>query len=158
MKAAKIRKASPKDAEGIKKLVDKFRFRKSGDGELIPLSSSDISHLIDSGSFYVAKAGETVVACGSVVEYDGVAELRSLAVDDYYQRKGLGTTIIGECIEEAKKRGHKAMYTLTQKQNYALFEKAGFARAEKPSEKLKKDCQQCPIYEKCNETALVIQL
>ncbi len=155
---AATRKASPEDAEGIKKLVDKFQFRENGDGELIHLSSSDISHLITSSSFYVVETGGNVVACGSVVEYDGIAELRSLAVDYSHQRNGLGTAIIGKCIEEAKTRGHKMMYTLTQPQNIALFEKAGFKMTETPPEKLSRDCEICPIYGSCNESALAIKL
>ena len=62
------------------------------------------------------------------------------------------------CVREAKQRGYSALYTLTQPQNFALFQKAGFEKADVPLEKRSKDCENCKIYYSCNETAFMKRL
>lgn len=160
--AAVVRKAAASDSHGIAKLVNTFAFKKSdGSGQLIPLTKENILSLISKGSFYVAEQEGQVVACCSVVEYDGIAELRSLAVSQEYQKKGLGTALIQMCVQEAKQRGHSALYTLTQQQNFGLFERAGFKKSDtKPTEKLSRDCETCELYksESCNETVFKKEL
>lgn len=157
--AAVVRKAVASDSQDIAKLVNAFTFRSDGSGQLKPLTKEDISSLISKGLFYVAEQEGQVVACGSVVEYEGIAELRSLAVSQQHQGKGLGTALIQMCVQEAKQRGYSALYTLTQPHNFGLFERVGFKKlGAKPPEKLLKDCKDCKIYDSCNETAFVKKL
>lgn len=158
--AAVVRKAVDSDSRGIAQLVNIFAFKKSdGSGQLKPLAIADISSLISKGLFYVAEQEGQVVACGSVVEYDGMAELRSLAVSQQHQGKGLGAALIQMCAQEAKQRGHSTLYTLTQHQNFGLFERAGFKKSDaKPPEKLSQDCETCEIYNSCNETVFKKEL
>lgn len=158
--AAVVRKAAAPDSQGIAQLVNAFAFKESDrSGQLIPLTDDDILSLINKGLFYVAELEGQVVACSSVVEYEGIAELRSLAVSQQHQGKGLGTTLIQMCVQEAEQRGYSALYTLTQPQNFALFERAGFKKSDtKPPEKLLKDCEGCKIYGSCNETVFIKKL
>lgn len=155
-----VRKAVASDCGGIAELVNAFRFRSDGSGQLIPLTEEDISGLVSNGLFFIAGQNGNVIACGSVVEYEGgeMAELRSLAVRQDYQRNGLGSAIIQKCVQEARARGHGVLYTLTQPQNFALFQRAGFEKAGTPLEKHSRDCAYCPIYDSCNETAFMKRL
>lgn len=158
--AAVVRKAAAPDSQGIAQLVNTFTFKKSdGSGQLKPLAIADISSLISKGLFYVAEQEGQVVACSSVVEYDGIAELRSLAVSQEHQKKGLGTALVQMCVQEAEQRGHSTLYTLTQQQNFGLFERAGFKKSDTtPPEKLSRDCKTCEIYDSCNETVFKKEL
>lgn len=152
---AVVRKAVASDSQGIAELVNAFTFRSDGSGQLIPLTTDDIFGSINKGLFYVAGQEGKVLACGSVVEYGGMAELRSLAVSRQHQGNGFGTALIQTCVREAKQRGYSALYTLTQQQNFALFENQGFEKSDIPPEKLSKDCAKCPAYDSCNETAFM---
>ncbi len=158
MQAVAVRKAVASDSDGIAELVNAFIFRSDGSGQLIPITGKSVSCLISEGLFFVAGHKENVLACGSVVEYDGIAELRSLAVRQDYQGNGLGSAIIQMCVQEAKTRGHERVYTLTQPQNFALFQRAGFEKADIPLEKHSRDCANCLIYDLCNETAFMKKL
>ena len=157
--APKIRKAVEADAAGIHQVIEQYRFESDGSGQLIPVDPSEIVNLIRTGAFYVAAMKGKIVGCSSIVEYEGLAELRSWAVLAKYQRQNLGTELANVAIEEAKARGHTQVYTLTQEVNFKLVEKLGFDSTERPPEKLARDCTQCPRYNKnCNETAFVMKL
>ena len=154
--APAVRKAHVEDARGIHDVIKKYQFRSDKTGQLIPLNISEITALIATGTFYVAEADKKVVGCSSLVEYDGLAELRSWAVLPGYQGRSFGTELALAVIEEAKARGHAQIHTLTQRQNFSLIEKLGFVKTERPVEKLLKDCAYCPLYNNgCNETAFV---
>ena len=150
-----VRKAHVEDAGGIHDVIKRYQFRSDKTGQLIPLNISEITALIATGTFYVAEADKKVVGCSSLVEYDGLAELRSWAVLPGYQGKNIGTELALAVIDEARARGHAQIHTLTQRQNFSLVGKLGFVKTERPVEKLLKDCAHCLIYDSCNEIAFV---
>ena len=154
-----IAKATEADAEGIKQIIDSYAFKEDGSGQLIPLTLAQIKQAIKHGWFYTAKAGEAVIGCGSVAEYNGIAEFRSWAVREEYHEQGIGEKLAEACIEQAKNNGHKTLHALTQEQNASRLLKLGFysngpGKKNSPPEKLAKDCAKCPIYDRCNETAM----
>ena|SRR3989338_6674093 len=154
-----IRKAVDSDAALIAMLVRKYTFKKDGSGFLLSLNTDSVKRLVGSGNFFVAYAGRHLSGCASIVEYDGIAELRSLAVNAKYQSHGIGSMLIEECKKEASERGHKRLYALVNRRAYKIFQKHGFADARTPPEKLAKDCISCPLYNgKCNEKAIVASL
>ena len=152
-----VRKAHVEDAGGIHDVIKRYQFRSDKTGQLIPLDLPEITARVAAGTFYVAEADKKVVGCSSLVEYDGLAELRSWAVLPGYQGKNIGTELALAVIEEAKARGHAQIHTLTQPKNFSLVkEKLEFVKTETPVEKLLKDCAHCPLYNNgCNETAFV---
>ena len=150
-----VRKAHVEDAGSIHDVIERYQFRSDKTGQLIPLNISEITALIATGTFYVAEADKKVVGCSSLIEYDGLAELRSWAVLPGYQGRNIGAELALAVIDEAKARGHAQIHTLTQTQNFSLVAKLGFVKTERPVEKLLKDCASCPIYDSCNETAFV---
>lgn len=157
-----IEKARPEDVRPIFELIDQFRFRAGNTGYLLPTDKPRISGLIRQGNFLVARpnSGEGPLAgCTSLVEYEGIVELRSLAVLEKYQHKGIGEMLINLSKQEARKKGYNQIYALANHNAESLFRKAGFYEAKVPEQKLEKDCKYCLKYNKsCNERTLVALL
>lgn len=138
-------------------MIEKCKFQGDGSGYLLPVDKKEIEELVVDGEFNVADV-DKVVGCGSVVEYNGIAELRSLVVDEPYKRRGLGTELIEECKKDAFMKGYDKLYSMVQESAYNIFRKTGFRKTKDPSEKLMKDCIKCPQYEKgCKEFGMVYE-
>lgn len=97
-----------------------------------------------------------VVACGSIhVLWEDIAEIRSLAVNEDYQHRGLGSEIVQYLIEEARKIRIDKVFAFTLEEEF--FKKLGFKlKSEEglPS-KVWDECVHCPKYFQCDETGLI---
>lgn len=166
-----VRKAVIPDYYGIEKLVDSQRFRRVNGGKqgvLIPLSPKEISEIILDGAFYVADAAgpfedhqeayrvpRNIVACGGFIEYDGMAEVRSVVTDPQYRGNGLQSLILQAVLEAAKQKGHGKVYTLSSPDAVPFFKRYGFEDSDIPFAKHSRDCYTCPVFEYCDEIGLV---
>jgi N-acetylglutamate synthase-like GNAT family acetyltransferase len=153
-----IRRAQAPDAAAIHRLATGYEFKSDGTGQLIGMTLEAVERAVTEGRFFVAEAGGKVIGCVQLAEYDGIAELRTLAVQPEFHGQGAGRALIERCKQAAGERGHKVLYTLTQRQAFGVFERSGFVKTERPSEKLLKDCRICPIRQMCNETAFVARI
>jgi len=99
--------------------------------------------------------GEIVGCVGLAILWADLAEVRSLAVDDRYRGRGIGTQLVQWCLEEARKLRIRKIMSLTYEQHF--FEKLGFEVVEKETLPLKvwSDCVKCPKNENCDEIAMV---
>ncbi len=107
----------------------------------------------------VAVWGDTVKACGSLVRYTPeLSEVRSLAVSEKAKRNGLGLAIAQALIDEARSRGVHTLFALTRATSF--FQKLGFevSLTERFPEKVWRDCRMCPIQDRCDEVAVVMNL
>ena len=161
-KAVRIQKAGPEDIGPITRLIELYRFRSSGgqaEGFLLPVKEAEVRELVSEGRFFVAHVEGEFAGCVSLMEYDGIAELRSLAVEERFQRRGIASGLIKRCQNEAQARGYDTLHTLTQTYAAGAFEGAGFARATVPIPKLEKDCAICPLHNNgCVEVPMTVQL
>jgi amino-acid N-acetyltransferase len=85
-----------------------------------------------------------------------LGEIRSLAVNPKYQKRGIGKTIVQNLLNEAKDLGLKEVLVLTYKKDF--FAKMGFVEIEKeaiPDKKIWADCIKCKFFPNCNEIALI---
>jgi amino-acid N-acetyltransferase len=88
-----------------------------------------------------------------------LGEIRSLAVSEKYQNKGIGKLIVKELLKEAKELKLKEVLVLTYKKEF--FEKLGFSEIQKeeiPDKKIWADCIKCKFFPNCNEIALITHL
>ncbi len=148
-----VRRAGPQDVPGISALVASYAKR----GDLLPRSSEEIASSLD--DWVVAVQGDAVRACGSLVHYTPtLSEIRSLAVAEGAKRNGLGMAIGRALIEEARGRGVPKLFALTRATGF--FQKLGFELSleERFPEKVWRDCRLCPIQDRCDEVAVVINL
>ncbi len=146
-----IARASIADAAAICDLVNAFAAK----GEMLPRTMSEVyQNLRD---FYVVRdANGTVVACGALhILWEDLAEIKSLAVREDQQGRGLGARIVQACMEEARELGLTTVFALTYRPGF--FEKAGFTQADVMTlpRKVWGECYRCPKFPGCNEIAMV---
>lgn len=102
--------------------------------------------------------GEIRGVCALRIVWEDLAEIRSLAVQDRYQRRGIGTKLLKHCLKEAKGLGIQRVFALTYQPEF--FKKAGFREIEKAKlpQKIWGDCMKCPKFPECNEHAVILDL
>lgn len=147
--APKFEKARIDDATQIHQLANHF----AEQGKMLPRALSEVYENIR--DFYVARDGNSVIACASLhVYWSDLAEIRGVAVSDSYQGKGLGRVLVNACLEEAKSLGIPRVFCLTYKP--AFFERLGFRQVDKLElpRKVWSECYRCPKFPNCDEIAL----
>ncbi len=150
---SQIEKATIKDAAQIHKLVNYFAEKD----QMLPRPLSEIYENIR--DYFVIRDGQQVVACGALhINWVDLAEIKSLAITEAWQKKGLGDLLVAACIKEARELNIPTIFCLTFKP--AFFEKCGFApidKAELPH-KVWGECYRCPLFPNCDEKALILHL
>lgn len=148
-----VRLATPTDVPGIVLLVNEFARR----GDLLPRSPQAIAQGI--GNWFIAEIDGVIVGCVSLLRYtSGLVEVRSLAVSDSVQGQGIGKKLVQALIAEARQRQIPTLFALTRAVPFFLA--CGFTLTDKSHfpEKVWHDCQQCPLVNNCDETAVVLSL
>ena len=100
-----------------------------------------------------------MVACVALeLVWHNLAEIKSLAVDERFQRCGLGARLVQTKLDEAGGLGVARVFALTRER--AFFEKLRFRCVAKESlpHKVWTDCIHCPLQADCDEMALLIDL
>ncbi len=150
----KLRKALMSDVRPIHSLLNFFADQR----ELLPRSLSEVYENLQ--QFFVVTKDEKVVGCCALyVTWEGLAEVKALAVAPEYQGRGLGKWLLETIVEEARKLGVSTLFTLTIREG--LFKKFGFKKAKKSvlPHKVWTECVRCPYFpESCIETSLVLHL
>jgi amino-acid N-acetyltransferase len=150
-----IRKARIGDVKKIHKILSAY----TSEGTVLPRSLSELYDQLR--DFFVAAEpgdGPIVGTCAMHICWDDIAEIRSLAVVDGYQRAGTGAALVKACIEEALQLDVDRIFVLT----YAVkfFRKFGFKKVDKAvlPHKVWSDCIKCVKFPDCDEEALILKL
>jgi amino-acid N-acetyltransferase len=148
-----IRKAKLYDIKEIQRFLKVYAPR----GGILPRSLSELyDHLRD---FFVFVRDRRVVGiCALHICWEDLAEIRSLAVEEKDQNKGIGTKLVAACLKESKSLGVKRVFALTYQVEF--FERLGFKKVDKTAlpHKIWTDCLKCVKFPDCDETALVREL
>lgn len=108
-----IRQATAKDRPAIRRLIRMYP------GRLMQ------NHLPETRAFFVATLGDEVIGCCALPVYSmRLAEIRSLAVDPRYKRKGVAERLIRRCTAEARSLGIFQVLSITSE--VRLFARVGF--------------------------------
>ena len=93
--------------------------------------------------------------CALHICWENLAEIRSLAVAEQHQGKGIGRQLVHSCLDEARSLEIGQVFTLTYQASF--FKKLGFMDIEKNDlpHKIWSDCLQCPKFPDCDEEALI---
>ncbi len=149
-----IEKARIADAPAILALVNHF----AGSQLMLPRSLNDVYETLR--DFFVCRdESEGIVGCAALhVSWRGLGEIRSLAVAETAQRRGIGTALVRSCLDEARTLRMSRLFVLTYVP--AFFERMGFRpyAKEKLPHKIWADCLNCPRFPDCDEAALVLDL
>ncbi len=149
----KLEKARIKDVAQMHQLINYFADK----GEMLARPLSELYENIR--DYFVVRQGERVIACAAIhVSWSDLAEIKSLAVAEDSQRKGIGDRLIEVCLKEVKELGIPTVFCLTYKP--ALFEKLGFSQVDKMElpRKVWTECYRCPKFPDCDEVALTYHL
>ena len=149
----RIRKAKISDLKQVHKLINNFARRE----QMIPRSLNEIYETLR--DFVVCEDyGDICGVCALHIMWEDLAEIRSLAVDKKYQKKGIGKTLVKQCLKEAKALGIRKIFALTYQP--AFFKKIGFLDIDKSSlpQKICGDCLRCHKFPECDEQAVIINL
>ena len=101
-------------------------------------------------------AGDRLTGCAAVeLVWIDLAEMKSLAVDNGHQGRGIGTQLVRSSIDEARRLGVYRLFALTREE--AFFQKLGFVVVPKETlpHKVWTDCVRCPLQDNCDETAMI---
>ena len=148
-----IEKAKIKDAAQMHKLINYFAERDL----MLPRPLSEIYENIR--DYYVVRKHGRIIACGALhVNWEDLAEIKSVAVSKKYQRQGIGSDLIECCVNEAIGLGIPTVFCLSYSPEF--FEKCGFARVEKAElpQKVWGECFRCAKFPNCDEVALICHL
>jgi len=106
--------------------------------------------------FAVCEQDQQVVGCAALtIIWADLAELRSLAVQEGFEGRGIGQQLVQWSIDEARRLHIRKIMALTYERQF--FERLGFQVVEKDTLPLKvwSDCVRCPKREGCDEIAMV---
>lgn len=156
-----LRKAKTDDVHSIHGILSHY----AKQGLLLPRALSELyDHLrdyvvleeaADEGGVGVLPASRIVGVCGLGVCWEDLAEVRSLAVKEETQGRGLGSRLVEACLEEARELGLKRVFTLTYVPGF--FGRLGFHEVDKSvlPHKVWADCLKCPKFPDCDEIAMM---
>jgi amino-acid N-acetyltransferase len=149
----RVLKAEIGDAQAIHDLINLYAQR----GDMLPRTMGEVyENLRD---FFVVREGSRFLGCVALhIVWSDLAELKSLAVPEDAQTRGLGSQLVNAAVEEAGRLGLDRVFALTYRP--AFFERLGFVQADVMTlpRKVWNECYRCPKFPSCNEIALVKDL
>lgn len=150
-----IRKAKLHDVKAIHSLLQHYAVK----GELLPRPLSALYDHIRSFSVSVDERKNLIVGCCALQFcWEGLAEIRSLAVHHDYHGKNIGSDLAKTVLSEAKDFDTKKVFTLTYKPEF--FRRFGFVQIDRSDLPIKiwSDCITCVKFPDCDETAMMKEI
>ena len=149
----KIRKATIADVKTIRQFVNQFAKKE----EMLPLS---LKELYEDLRDYIVYDDNGVIkgSCALHIWWEDIAEIRSLAVKEEYQRQAVGKALVKKCLADAKELGIKKVFALTYRPEF--FDKLGFKEInrDKLPQMIWEDCRKCHKFPECDEHAVILTL
>jgi amino-acid N-acetyltransferase len=148
-----LRKATLKDVKTIQSLINEY----ADAGQMLPRTLNELyEHLRDFNVF--VESGTLTGVCALHVSWDGLAEIRSLAVRPDCVRQGIGAQLVRKCLAEAVELQAERVFVLTYQEGF--FKKLGFQITDKKElpHKIWTDCLNCVKFPNCDESALIITI
>ncbi len=148
-----IRKATVSDIKQVHKLINEFAKKET----MLPRS---LNELYENIRDYFVCENERILSgvCALHILWEDLAEIKSLAVKQKEQKKGIGIELINHCISEAKELGINQVFALTYHPEFFL--RIGFKEIDKTSlpHKIWGDCLHCSKFPECDEHAVIINI
>jgi N-acetylglutamate synthase-like GNAT family acetyltransferase len=114
-----IRRAQLSDGPLVLELIEPYVAQRV----LLPRTLDEIEELLDNG--FVAESNGKIVGFVALEIYSKkLAEIRSLAVAEKFQRHGIGKHLVAACVEFAKERSILEVMAITSSEEF--FQSCGF--------------------------------
>lgn len=147
------RRAKPSEARPILNLINHY----SAKGLLLPRPFPQVVERIRDFVVGVENNGGSPIRGTAALHVVGedLAELRSLAVEEPLQGKGIGSKIVELCLTDARDMGLQRIFVLTYQTKF--FSKLGFIEVDKQTlpQKIWRDCAHCAKFSDCDEIAMI---
>lgn len=150
-----IRKARITDVREIQKLIE-YSAKK---GLMLPRSLAELYDNLRDYYVFLEEGQEAIIGtCAMHICWEDMAEVRSLVVQEEYQRRGIGSKLIEACLSEAISLGLYRIFALTYKPDF--FRKHGFKVVDKGvlPHKVWADCVKCVKFPECDEIAVLLEV
>ena len=148
-----IRKATVEDVKKIQKLVNYYAKRD----KMLPRSLNELYESIR--NFFVYVEGKNLYGCCALnIDWEDLAEIKSLAVAKSRSGKGIGGKLLECCLKDAKTLKVKKVFALTYVPEF--FEQFGFSLIDKKElpHKIWSECIKCMYFPNCKEIAMMKEL
>ncbi|MCX5656842.1 MAG: N-acetyltransferase [Candidatus Omnitrophica bacterium] len=148
-----IRKAKITDVKEMQKLINLYASRD------MMLARTLVELYENLRDYFVCEEGGKIVGtCALHISWEDLAEIKSLAVEEVKQNKGVGSSLVKEALREAKEINIKRVFVLTYKPDF--FKKMDFQEIDKANlpQKIWGECVNCAKFPGCQETALILSL
>jgi amino-acid N-acetyltransferase len=149
----RLRRATADDADAIHGLIA----RHQAEGHLLPRTTEEVRrHAV---RFVVAIDARGVAGCAELMPFgNGVAEIRSLVVEDRARGFGLGRLLVEALVLEARQSGALRLCAFTHEPGF--FARLGFSLVPHAwlPEKVAADCAGCPLFRRCGQAAMELRL
>jgi len=145
-----IRPAMMGDVKPIHALLQQF----AGRGLLLGRALSTLYDQLRDFIVYEER-GQILGVCSLHICWENLAEIRSLAVREEYQRRGIGRQMVESCLDDARSLDIHQVFSLTYQEGF--FRRLGFVHIDKQQlpQKIWGDCLHCPKFPDCDEEALI---
>lgn len=149
-----IRKATLKDVRAIQALVNQY----AETGQMLPRTLNELYENLRDFHVFIDASGGVIGVCALHVSWDGIAEIRSLAVQRDHARHGIGSAMVRSCLDEALSLLVERVFVLTYQDGF--FSKLGFREVDKKElpHKIWTDCLNCIKFPDCDETAMILRI
>jgi amino-acid N-acetyltransferase len=151
--AVTLRTATLADAGAIDTLIA----RNLAVGHLLPRTLADIEE--HATRFFVAAADGRIVGCAELAPLStGVAEVRSLVVDEAMRGQHIGPELVAHLSANATERGFSTLCAFTHEPSH--FVRLGFTIVPHiwVPEKIARDCTSCALFRHCGQYAVLLPL
>lgn len=148
-----IRKANVADVKKIQKLVNFYAKRE----RMLPRSLNELYENIR--DFFVYSEGKNIYgSCALHIDWEDLAEIKSLAVANNKCGKGIGAKLLSQCLKDARQLKVRRVFALTYIPEF--FERFGFRIVDKKElpHKIWSECIRCMYFPNCKEIAMVKEL
>jgi N-acetylglutamate synthase-like GNAT family acetyltransferase len=127
------------------------------EGHLLPRTLGEL--VVHAERFVVAIRGRRIIGCAELAPLSQhVAEVRSLVVDQGARGSGVGSMLVEELRQRARRGGFDKLAAFTHAPGY--FIQMGFSIVPHLwlLEKVLTDCVGCPMFHRCGQYAMVVSL
>ena len=128
-------------------------------GHMLPRSLTELFEHVRDYTVLVNDEEKVLGCCALQSTWDGLAELKALAVSDDVQGQGRGRELVEAALSEAENLGIECVFTLTNKM--AFFEKMNFVPIDMRElpQRVWSECTSCPKFMvACDEVAMTYQV
>jgi amino-acid N-acetyltransferase len=153
-----LRKARNSDVFAIRNLINEMAARTDSDfkhGHMLARSLAELFEHVRDYTVLVDEQDDVFGCCALESQWDGLAELKALAVHDSLQGQGWGRKLVEQVLSESDTIGLDCVYTLTNKPQ--VFERLGFVPIDMRElpQRVWNECTRCPKFMvACDEVAM----